>query len=460
MLPADAKPTLWIDATTLAGWRGNPTGIARTLDMLLRHWLPASRLPVRLCRFDPVERGYVAEEATAVVRPRPVVVPGPAPAPVAARLPSDGWSALYWQRLPGDLRDGSWHLYHALKCAGRLGRTAWRRGARSLRRTAARLGRRRSVEPFRGGDVLFLGGTAWSDGPTAGELARLRQECGLRVAHLIYDITPLRCPHLCAPDVTRPFARWLPGALANTDLVLTISEYSKGDLQRYSREQGVDVPPIQAVRIGDEPGEGESVASPELTARNPGPFVLYVSSIALHKNQSLLFGVWRRLIERHGSGVPTLVLAGGSGWRAERILADLHSDAVLSRHVVHLPRASDAQLRWLYRHCLFTLFPSHYEGWGLPVAEGLLHGKYGICSSASSLPEVAGELADYHDPLDGLACLRLIERALFEPGFLAAREARVRSGYRPTPWKDAAARAFDALDTRFRLLDPPTREAA
>jgi glycosyltransferase involved in cell wall biosynthesis len=128
--------------------------------------------------------------------------------------------------------------------------------------------------------------------------------------------------------------------------------------------------------------------------------------------------------------------------------------------VVHLARANDRQLRWLYRRCLFTLYPSHYEGWGLPVAEGMALGKFCICSGAASLPEVGGALAEYHDPLDGPGCLRLVEKALLEPGWLASREERVRREYRTTSWRDCASQSFDILVSHLGLPRPVLREAA
>src|SRR5262249_3341185 len=117
--------------------------------------------------------------------------------------------------------------------------------------------------------------------------------------------------------------------------------------------------------------------------------------------------------------------------------------------------------RWLYGRCLLSVYPSHYEGWGLPVAEALAHGKYCVASATSSLPEVGGGLADYADPLDLPAWQGLLERALFDPAFLAAREARGRAGFRPTAWADGARQILLALrrlrpGRATRRLEPGT----
>jgi glycosyltransferase involved in cell wall biosynthesis len=450
--------SLWLDVGTLAGWRRPPTGIARTLQQLLRHWPADARLPLRLCCYDGIRGLFQTVEPAQVCPANPAgSAHPPEPAP-PARSPWPAWRA---PALPADLREACWHFGQAARHTGRLGRDLFRKGIRAGRKLLARLQRPVPGALFGAGDVLLIAGTSWQDGPPAEVFQSLRRVRGVRVAHLVYDITPLRHPHLCDPGLTRAVANWLPGVLANSDLVLTISEHSRRDLVEYGLREGLALPPVEKVRLGDEPGDEEGESAPgELLARAPGPFVLYVSTLGLNKNQAMLLQVWRRLIDRHGGGVPTLVLAGQPGWRAELLLRELRADAALSRHVVHLPKAGDRQLRWLYRRCLFTLFPSHYEGWGLPVAEALALGKCCIASSAASLPEVGGKLVDYHDPLDGPECLRLVEKALLEPGWLASREERLRREYRATSWGECARRVYEILGGEGEVRAAASKRAA
>ncbi|MFO0881139.1 MAG: glycosyltransferase family 1 protein [Gemmataceae bacterium] len=455
----DGRPVLWVDVGTMAGWRGNPTGIARTLGQLLRHWLADDKLPLRLCRKDPVRQVYVEVDASPFrdpTAPRTPPKPSEKPAPVTAT-----WHGTPPARLSGEIEEAWWHLGQAAKSVGRLGRAGYRRAWNTGRRLLARLRPPAPMATFARGDVLFIGGASWKDSPSPDVLQQMRTHHGVRIANLVYDIIPLRCPHLCAPDLTRALGRWLPGVLSCSDLVVTISEQSVRDLEEYGRTQALALPPLARIRLGDEPGESRAEsAPPELVGNTTGAFVLCVSTLGLNKNHHLLFQVWRRLLDRHGGGVPTLVLAGAPGWRADQILRELRADGSLARHVVHLPRADDPQLRWLYRHCLFTVFPSHYEGWGLPVAESLAHGKCCICSNAASLPEVGGSLVDYHDPLDGPRCQQLIERALLEPGWLARREEVIRREFRVTPWQRSARQTLELLQTLQSDESRQAREAA
>jgi glycosyltransferase involved in cell wall biosynthesis len=139
----------------------------------------------------------------------------------------------------------------------------------------------------------------------------------------------------------------------------------------------------------------------------PEGFWLSVGSLEPRKNQ-------RRLVEayiRSASRRP-LILAGGPGWLLEDFADRQPPGAVLAGYV------SDAELDWLYRNCFGFVYPSLFEGFGMPVLEALALGAPAICSNTTSLPEVAGEAALLVDPLDvealAAAMLRLQEKPVRE----------------------------------------------
>jgi glycosyltransferase involved in cell wall biosynthesis len=378
-----------------------PVGITRSIRLLLDHWRRLAPVPVRACAFDAAVRAY-----------REVSPEGPfEAAPIAPERRS--------RSLPS---------------------RAVRRVARFFRRPAPALGPvEADIAP---GDVFFYAAMGWHEPPTKDALPRLRAR-GARVITLICDITPLRCSHLLVPQLKEHFQSWLPQALGVSDKVLTISEFSRADLLAYCRQRGLSAPLVETMRLGDEPG-------PEVAEARPasGPdrdFVLCVGTISLHKNQWMLLHLWRRMLREHGPTFPALVLVGAVGWRQGELLDQLQGDEELAGNVFVLSEAGDSELRWLYRHCLFTVYPSYYEGWGLPVAESLAYGKYCISSSAASLPEVGGDLVDYHDPYDASECRRLIERAVFDPGLLREREDRIRREHHVTTWEECARKALGPL---------------
>ena len=79
--------------------------------------------------------------------------------------------------------------------------------------------------------------------------------------------------------------------------------------------------------------------------------------------------------------MPTLIFAGQVGWLVDDLLADLAASNYLNGKIQLMPGLSTAELRQAYRSCLFSVFPSHCEGWGLPIAESLVC-KFCVASTA------------------------------------------------------------------------------
>lgn len=122
-----------------------------------------------------------------------------------------------------------------------------------------------------------------------------------------------------------------------------------------------------------------------------GGFWLSVGTIEPRKNQRRLAEAYAAYLSRGGARIP-LVFAGGQGWLMDdfgRLLDELgiRSDVIMTGYV------SDDELIWLYRNCYANLYPSLFEGFGLPVLEGFQFGAPTIAATSTSLPEVAGDAA-------------------------------------------------------------------
>jgi glycosyltransferase involved in cell wall biosynthesis len=263
---------------------------------------------------------------------------------------------------------------------------------------------------------------------------------------LIYDLIPIENEAFVEQRHVAQFRNWLRDAMPVADVVLTISRHSRDALLALAAAAGGPMPPVEVVQLGsglsDRPA-AESQGAPRI----PQPYVLFVSTIEIRKNHRLLVRVWRRLMERHGaSAVPVLVFAGQIGWLVDDLLAELSASDHLGGKIVLLPGLSDAELRQAYRGCLFTVFPSLCEGWGLPVAESLAQGKFCVASNRTSIPEVGGDLIDYFDPANDDDALAKIERVMLDPVYLAAREARLRAEYRPRSWSDCVRALIGKLE--------------
>jgi glycosyltransferase involved in cell wall biosynthesis len=122
-------------------------------------------------------------------------------------------------------------------------------------------------------------------------------------------------------------------------------------------------------------------------------------------------------------------------------MQQLRNARFLDGKIVLIESPSDADLTHLYHGCLFTLFPSLSEGWGLPVTESLAFGKPCIVANVTSLPEAGGSLARYFDPDNLNDVVSVIRTTITDRPGLAEWEARVKREFRPVSW-DASAQAI------------------
>jgi glycosyltransferase involved in cell wall biosynthesis len=300
--------------------------------------------------------------------------------------------------------------------------------------------------------TLVLLGAAWVIPDYARIVVNLKRQFGWRFAMLFHDFIPVYARETCDQGTAEVFAAFMAQIMELVDEALCNSQNTANDLMRYCAEMDLVAPPVTVTRLGSGFAEIFSDAVPTADLKLDGslddePYVLFVSTIEGRKNHDLALRIWRKLIAE-GVKVPRLVCVGRLGWRSENFLHALIATNNLGGKVQILEDVSDAELQQLYNGCLFTIYPSLYEGWGLPVSESLSHGKICVTTRAASLPEVAADLGAYI-PLDDLNEAAAIVRKLIENDeFRSDFEARIKSDYKPDSWRDVAQRVVDACAAR------------
>lgn len=255
----------------------------------------------------------------------------------------------------------------------------------------------------------------------------------------IHDLVPLRLP-FATQDDKRLFYRLVHHLARTADHIVTVSEHSRRDIidvlgvdeRRVTNTyQAVDVPP-EIVEMGTD-ALAEKLRL--LFGLEPGSYYLFCGAIEPKKNVARLLDAYAA----SGTRRP-LILAGSRGWQNRAELRRIASDRFRAwrldagtvrperqvRRFDYLPRD---QLLLLMRGARALLFPSIYEGFGLPVAEAMALGTPVLTSNVSSLPEVAGDAALLVDPYSVDAIARGIARLdaddalcaeLVEPGRVQA----------------------------------------
>lgn len=289
---------------------------------------------------------------------------------------------------------------------------------------------------FSVGDTVIIPGAFWT-----GFLNSLEWEKalgGIRVFGIMHDLVPIVVPHLMDQVTVNTFDAELTKALTIIDKWLVTSKSTKGDLLRIAKRKGfASLRPddIGMIRLGDDINISGRAYCPFGSNIKPKKYVLVVGTLEARKNHQLIYQTIKLANER-GIVLPPVVLVGKRGWLVDDFIYTLENDPAIKDTIIWLDKVDDAGLRWLYRNCRYTIYPSLYEGWGLPVAESLMYGKPCISSFTSSMPEIAGPIIDYFSPYSSDELLKLMQ-AYNDKKYLSARSNAVAS-YKPHLWSDTS----------------------
>jgi glycosyltransferase involved in cell wall biosynthesis len=222
---------------------------------------------------------------------------------------------------------------------------------------------------------------------------------GSKIVVTLHDVLPWSFPGTSTRIEKIIYRQWLPRTIPKAHAVITASERSRTDILRF-----LPVSPdrLHVIHHGISPGFHPLPVS---SVRNflieafdlSSPFILYAGTMAPRKNIPRLAEAFSRLAEEFPH--LRLVLAGP---RTEKTTS---ANLLPADRILRLGPVSDLELSFLYNGCELFVFPSLYEGFGLPPLEAMACGTPVVCSNASSLPEVVGDAALMVDPVDieGLA---------------------------------------------------------
>lgn len=260
-----------------------------------------------------------------------------------------------------------------------------------------------------------------------------------KVMTILHDLTYIRYPQTMKRRNRRRLEKDLPATLERCDHMIAISEFSKREVMEL-----LQVPKEKISVIYGAPSIPEETAPfSELKARwnITQPYLLYVGTIEPRKNLVRLLKAFRLL--KKEQGIPhQLVLAGGMGWNSKETAA-LTEDPAIRESVVLTGYVSGPEKNGLYQNARAFLFPSLYEGFGLPPLEAMTFGCPVVCANAASLPEVAGKAAQMVDPMHELSIAEGIWRVLSDEAYSAGL---VQLGYEQIKnfsWEASAQRLVE-----------------
>lgn len=261
---------------------------------------------------------------------------------------------------------------------------------------------------------------------------------------MVHDVAFLRYPEHLQPRIRRFYATWMPRFLAYTNHIITVSEFSKRELMDGYKIPGDKISVVyNATSEAFKPLTVEQQQTVREKYSKGKPFFLFLGAIHPRKNVITLVRAFHQFKSATTNDIQ-LVLAGRAGWMTDDLMKEIANSPFKSD--IHLPgyvRTSDAAA--LTGSAEVMIYPSIYEGFGLPLIEAMTCGVPVICSDASSLPEVAGNAALLFEPKDVNHLTQHME-ALTNNSVL--RSELIQKGYERSKffsWDKAAGEIYEIL---------------
>jgi len=418
--------TYWIDLTDLITWKGIHTGIPRVIYNLAKEY--AKNENARFFYFDNRKHKFFEVDFTIVIPPTPVKGVKPKKNIEHYRVHAIIKAKHYYGRAVSE--ETRRKLNPLLKPLLRKSYLASKSMKESFQ-DRLRMPTSRIEVSFKPDDVIVIMGAGWGKPEIIPALHKVKKLIPIKIVHFVHDLIPIYHPQFFGPGFPKAYTEYIFDALTITDIVITNSEASKKDIIKFCEEACMKQPPIIKVRLSDTIHIPENVKEPE--GLDDRDFIMTVGTIEVRKNHRLLYQSYK-LAKQNGVTLPKLIIVGRPGWLVEDLLFEIQNDPETQDDIVILNGIHDSQLAWLYENCLFTVYPSVYEGWGMPIAESLAYGKLCIASNTSSMTEIAGELIDYFSPYDPVGCLEAIKKYV-KPDTRKSREVAILAGYKSQSWQ-------------------------
>ncbi len=267
---------------------------------------------------------------------------------------------------------------------------------------------------------------------------------GLETAKLVYtlyDLSFLEHPDWSTEANRVSCFEGVFNASLYADSVIAISEYSRRTFLEtfpyFPKDRITIVSPASRFESSPTPKRTSSLANLRTDS-----FWLHVGTDEPRKNLDHLLRAYATVRTESRSSIP-LVLSGADGWTVGNL--EHRIDRLgLSEDVIRLGYVDEGDLEWLYTNCFGFVFPSLYEGFGMPVLEAMALGAPVVASRTTSIPEITGSAALLIDPLDHNSTAAAMQRLVDEP---AERDSLRRASIEQSSkfsWEDSARRVREA----------------
>lgn len=264
----------------------------------------------------------------------------------------------------------------------------------------------------------------------------------VRPVYLVHDLIPITHPQYCRKGEDTKHKDRIITVLKTAAGVVVNSRHTLNTLTSFGDSIGLPVPGSIVAwpgcsRLNAETGDAAG-------STEPADFVI-IGTIEARKNHAFLLSVWQRLIAIMGDGAPRLVIVGKRGWEADDVFALLDTHEFHGK-VVEAGALDDRTLARILARARALLFPSHAEGFGIPLVESLAAGIPVIANNLSVFREIASDIPEFLAVDDQDAWIAALLDYASDKSARRTRQLARLEGYTAPTWAEHFARVETLID--------------
>ena len=245
------------------------------------------------------------------------------------------------------------------------------------------------IEDIGRGSVFFDIDVSWTATLKRSYLLPRLKEQGVYIVAQIYDIMAITHYQYFTEHFTYTFMEYIGAHLLYANIIIVSTKASLKILKEFARKIGVGEINGVVANLGADFQKGD-MASQQVRDKikqiaSYGKNILLVGTIEPRKNHKLVLNAFNKGLDKLGYNI---IFAGRIGWKNELFLDELHKHPCYQKRIFHIADAENLEIDYLYKHSKVVAFPTHMEGFGLPLVEALEHGVPVIATDIDVLKEI------------------------------------------------------------------------
>lgn len=295
------------------------------------------------------------------------------------------------------------------------------------------------------GSVFFDLDVSWTSCLKRSYLLPILKKNGVKIVAQIYDIMAITHFQYFMMHFTYTFMEYIGAHLLYADIIVVSTQASLVILEDFAKKCGLDKINGVVAHLGADFKQKTVVATEARSEVKKvcavGKYILMVGTIEPRKNHKLVLEAFDKGLSELGLNI---IFAGRIGWINQEFLDKMYHHKQYGKRIFHVDKATNADIDYLYKNAFVVAFPTHMEGFGLPLVEALERQAPVIATNIDVLKEIGKDFCEYFDDNDIEGFVKVVKRLKIDSNYYENKKNMLKE-YKPFTWDESAKIMIDTI---------------